>query len=291
MKYRDSGAEPEEILQITLTPEESKRFIAEGLLRHRKVMRARERGAILFKGGSTVSAASCRICGEPTRICGLITEKGTKTNLSEEGAHVLLYRENAAAGGVRIEWLDEDEAFRRGCRSLGRDDLVICGANAIDAFGNAAMMTGSAFGGDVPAALADWDSEGIHILVPVGCEKLIPGRLPEIVRRTGRLHKTMSFGMAVGLVLVPGEVFTEVEAAELLADVEAVVIGAGGLGTAQGSVVLDIRGTEEEVEKIYSVVKHIKCSTIKGEYEVRECGFPNPNCGAHFTCVYKGMEW
>ena len=51
----------------------------------------------------------------------------------------------------------------------------------------------------------------------------------------------------------------------LLADVEAIPIAAGGIGGAEGSIALLIKGTEEHVRKAVSLVQK-----IKGEAQVEE---------------------
>jgi hypothetical protein len=56
---------------------------------------------------------------------------------------------------------------------------------------------------------------------------------------------------------VTGEVFTEIDAIRLLADVEAGLFAAGGICGAEGSVWLGITGTPEQEEKAGKLVKEI----------------------------------
>jgi hypothetical protein len=58
---------------------------------------------------------------------------------------------------------------------------------------------------------------------------------------------------------------TEVEALRILAEVEAIPIAAGGIGGAEGSTILLVKGTEEQVQKTISIVEK-----IKGEPQVKE---------------------
>jgi hypothetical protein len=62
-----------------------------------------------------------------------------------------------------------------------------------------------------------------------------------------------------------GTVITEVEALRLLAGVEAIPIAAGGIGGAEGSIVLLLKGTESEVRKAIGLIER-----TKGETPVRE---------------------
>jgi hypothetical protein len=57
-----------------------------------------------------------------------------------------------------------------------------------------------------------------------------------------------------------GHIVTEIEALEILTDVTAIQIGAGGIGGAEGAVRLLIRGTKDEVEGALEVI-----DTVQGE--------------------------
>jgi hypothetical protein len=67
-------------IQITLTSPEGKRIIAKGIKAFPGVQKARKRGKILLKGGTTVSAVSEELCGKPMTISGMITPQGTLTS-------------------------------------------------------------------------------------------------------------------------------------------------------------------------------------------------------------------
>jgi hypothetical protein len=64
-------------LQFTLTSAEGKWMIAKGIKSSPGVWKIREKGKILLKGGTTLSAVSQEVCGTPMRISGMITTQGT----------------------------------------------------------------------------------------------------------------------------------------------------------------------------------------------------------------------
>ncbi len=64
-------------IQFTLTSAEAKWVIAKGVKSSKRVQQTRERGKILLKGGTTISAVSQELCGRPLRISGMITPQGT----------------------------------------------------------------------------------------------------------------------------------------------------------------------------------------------------------------------
>ncbi len=266
--------------QITLTVEESKYLIAHAVAEHDLVKRVLANGTILLKGGSTVSFISEILTGKPLRLCGIITERGTVTDVSPvtSGAHVALLKNK--------EFINIDEDFLDHVYALTDSDLIICGANAIDSFGNAALMVGSPGGGETPLALNTWYAEGVPVIIPVGLEKMIPGNINDIVKKTGRRNKLYAFGMSVGLVPIIGDILTEIEALEILFRVQAIPIGAGGLGNAQGSVTFDVSGSEDNLSELKEYVLALKERKMHANVE-NECKAVNPRCGTHLHCIYK----
>ncbi len=80
--------------QFTLTVSEGKRLIAKAIASLPEVRKALSDGMILLKGGTTVSALSEELCGQPLRISGRVTPRGTVSSgaAEPEGAHSLLLR-------------------------------------------------------------------------------------------------------------------------------------------------------------------------------------------------------
>lgn len=109
----------------------------------------------------------------------------------------------------------------------------------------------------------------------------------------GGKGKSMSWGMAVGLMPLPGELFTEIEAIKQLANVECFQIGAGGIGDAQGSITLEIwPSTDKDYDKIIDVLKEVKSKNreISGMKEsLIECEAICSNCKRHIGCGYKSQ--
>jgi hypothetical protein len=271
------------IAQITLTVEESKRLIAKAISIHPKVKKTLDQGSILFKGGTTVSEISEIIVGKRLRLCGITTGRGTVINmgLEDSSPHVALYKQG--------EFRNIDESFLDDVLKLTDKDLIICGANAIDSYGNAAMMTGSLGGGDTPYAFSTWYGEGVPVIIPVGLEKLIPNNINDIIKRTGRRKKVYSTGMAVGLMPVIGEIVTEVEAINLLTGLKAIPIAAGGMGIGKGSITFDVEGEKTKLKDLMALILKIKeeVSDLKENYI--ECEPICVHCKEHLGCIYKRM--
>jgi hypothetical protein len=270
------------VLQFTLTIEEGKELIARGILKHPLFMQARKRGSILLKGGTTVSRIAEKITGKPLRICGRITPRGTVSSGEVcKAPHSVLIK------GDEVKNIDD--SIIEVSHELGPEDLVICGANAIDSNGRAALMAGSPGGGNVGSAINSWFVEGTKVIIATGLEKLIPGDLSVIVNRTGRKISKISWGMSVGLLLLPGEVFHEIKAVEVLTGLECYPLGAGGLGAANGSITLEATGSKDKIDSLLAIIKEVKDKkNISGTPDsLKECYVGCGRCKFHYSCGYK----
>jgi hypothetical protein len=268
-------------VQFSLTVSEAKRLIAKAVVSLPEVRHALENGKIILKGGTTVSAVFEEMGGGPLRISGRISPRGAVTakSASSEHAHSVLLEK----GDVK----NIDDTIIEVSRNLGRDDVVIISGNALDTQGNAAMMAGSAGGGNPGTAISAMLAQGAHIIIPIGLEKLIPGFVHEAVQAAGR-DKDLSYGMAVGLIPLVGRVITEKEAAEILFRVKCTVIGRGGIDGAEGATVMDADGDADEVEKLLRILDEIRGAGISGESgSLQECNGRGPRCKEHRSCIYR----
>ena len=74
------------------------------------------------------------------RICGRISKNGMKRSKAEsQGAHFLLYEHG--------EIQNVDSCLEHTLQTMGPGGLFVTGANALDAFGHAALLIGSPGGG------------------------------------------------------------------------------------------------------------------------------------------------
>ena len=271
-------------IQITLTVNEAKRVIAKGMAKLPAVQEALRSGKIFLKGGTTVSAVCEELVGRPLRISGRIVPKGTKTGgTSLAGFHSVLIEHG--------ECKDVDETLEAAIESLKAEDVAVMGANAIDPFGNAAMMYGASLGGKPGRIISGLMAEIKNILIAAGLEKLVPGPLPEIIQHFGRKEIALSMGMAVGLTPLIGNIITEKDAIPLLADVHCSVIGKGGIFGAEGATTMIIDGEKEELEKVFQIILSIKGEKVSGiEESLIECQAPSERCKLHRACIYKKSQ-
>lgn len=271
----------ETCIQVSLTVAEGKRLIAKGIAALPEIQEAFAQGKILLKGGTTVSAVSEELVGRPLKISGRISPTGTRTcRDSTLTGHV------AVLTGSRFEAVDD--ILKDVVPTLGRDDVVIIGANILDSDGNAAMCVGGALGGPPGEVLTGIQGSGAKIIIAVGLEKLIPGRVSDAVMAAGRNAMNQAQGMAVGLVPLVGKVITERDALFGLAEVSCTVIAKGGIGGAEGATTMVVAGAPTQVAKAAEIVNQVKGSVISGlAGSLEECRPGDAGCRNHKGCVYK----
>ncbi len=268
-------------IQFSLTVSESKRLIAYAVSQMKSVRHAMKNGKVIFKGGTTVSCAAEILVGTPLRICGRISQRGAVSSKVREGAaHSLLYSQG------QITNIDEDYDDR--IMEMGPEDVIITGANIIDIHGNAAMLAGSPAGNRCGKGVSAMTVEGAKVIVAAGIEKLIPGSVYDSVKCAQRKGIDSSRGMACGLFPVVGELVTELEAIQEISNVNAVLIGKGGIAGGEGSCLFQAWGTEPEIKRLEDILDQCYGKDISGTAEsLTECSFPCAGCREHLSCSYK----
>ncbi|MHB1413923.1 MAG: DeoR/GlpR family DNA-binding transcription regulator [Chloroflexota bacterium] len=268
--------------QVSLTPNEAKRLIAKAIVALPEVHAALAGGRVLLKGGTTVSAVAEELGAMPLRISGRVSALGAKAAWGTEKTvpHSVLIE--------RGEPRNVDDSLEQTVERLRGTDVAIIGANAIDVYGNAALMAGAPLGGPPGRILAGLLAQGTQIIIAAGLEKLIPGRIEEAMRAAGRSSAKVAMGMAVGLMPVYGRLVTEREAFTVLANVRCTVIGAGGIMGGEGSTTVVLEGEEDEIRRAFALAEAVKGSPLSGCVEsLEECGPGCPSCRQHLACIYR----
>jgi hypothetical protein len=251
---------------FTLTSAESKRLIAKGVVRLPEVQAALQEGLIFIAGGTTNAFVA-------EELTGMSIEKGHYTaGVISKGVHCMTdpavrKQPIVLRDGQPVEMTMPEalEAFR------GRD-VFIKGGNAVDLDGNVGVMVGEPWGGTIGRSMGRLMTLGAKLIMPVGLEKLIPS-VPAAANFAGLDEVDYTLGMRIGIIPVTyGRVMTELDALELLADLDEVVhVSSGGVGGSEGAVTLGITGETEEVQKVMELVR-----SIKGEPALqtskRKCG-------------------
>jgi hypothetical protein len=234
---------------ISFTVSESKRLIARGVAAFDIVRRALDSGIVAVLPGTTNGYVIEELTGEPfdkpRYVAGRTLPFGfpgqTPTNTS---AGLVLDR------GQRLA-VKAEEAVAK----MGPGDVLIKGANALNyERRQAGVLIGHPTGGNVGVALGTVVARRIRYLLPVGLEKSVPGNLHEAAALMNRDPD----GKGPTLWVVPGDIFTEIEALEVLTGARAVPAGAGGIAGAEGAVWLAIFGDRETLERTETLIESIR---------------------------------
>jgi len=236
---------------FVLTVSESKRLIARALKRHPAVINALARGTVVVAKGTTNSYVYEELAGEAIHkphYCTGTTKPSHGAEWAETKAEIpdLVLRNGERQHGV---------AATEAVADMGPGDVFIKGANALNYdLGQAGILIGHPTGGTVGATIGTVIARRIRLIIPVGLEKSIPGDLSALCYD---LADVGANGKGPMLWPVDGEIFTEIEAVDVLSGARAAPIGAGGIAGAEGSIRLSIWGAPPEVDRAGAAIEDI----------------------------------
>ena len=263
---------------FTLTPAESKRLIGKGVAALPEIQHAQKNGYLLVGRGSTNAYILEELLGKKIKKEGYTAGQIIKGILCVLGAEertkpVTFYKGKplpVEPGSV----LDK----------LTAGDILLKGANAIDADGNVGVIMASPAGGTMGQFYMAMKARGLEIIYPVGLEKMIPS-----VEAAAQFGGTMTLGKTIGArvgmaCVADSRVFTELDAIETLFGVYAVHFASGGWGGAEGCVTLVVEGADAKVNKCIKFIEQ----KIKGEPPLPAAKTPCKTC--NIPCSFQGKE-
>jgi hypothetical protein len=237
--------------QVVLTVSESKRLIAKGVAAMPEVKKAMKEGMVVIATGTTNAYVLEELWGKKIDKrryrSGITTPKPPEKHPEpqEEGIPDIVFRKGEVASELnRYNAVEEME----------QGDVYIKGANALDYLGGkAGVLIGSSTGGTVGAVIGNVIGKKIHLVIPIGLEKLIYGDIDD-------LHWLAAQEDSAGPSLWPltGTIITEIEALQIITGVDANLYAAGGIAGAEGAVRLLLDGTEKEVKTALELVVSLK---------------------------------
>ena len=228
--------------QFVVTSSMGKRLIGKAMARHPAVLEALKKGTLVIVAGTTngyvaeeVLAATGQAEGFTRRGFrrGLTVPPGGKAPAAEFAGDVVLV-DGVWQKGQQI--FDVADGLRTG-------DVVLKGANAVSPdLSKAAVQIGHPQAGTIGATLPAVFGRRVRLIVPVGLEKRICDDVDDVA---AAVNDPAAEGPR--LLPMPGEVFTELDAVELLTGASAFLVAAGGVCGAEGAVWLGVQGTDEQL--------------------------------------------
>ncbi len=244
---------------IALTQPECKRIIAKGIAEHPLVHETLKEGKIFVARGSTnayiIEELAKNSIAKNHYVAGQMT--GDKE----------LFRFGSLNADKRLPEMVFDQGMLKNVtdseieiKNLGPNDLIFKGANALGSDWIAGVYIAHPESGTIGLIVPSAIAKGIPIMVPMSLIKYIPESVWDLSQMMGNktFDKDYVMGNPIGLMAIPGEAFTELEAFDILfPEVDVYVIGAGGVGRAEGSVHFLLEGDEEEVKEAYHTIQEI----------------------------------
>jgi hypothetical protein len=236
---------------FVLTVAESKRLIARALKRHPAVLKALNQGIVAVAKGTTNSYVVEELTGEAIDKPDYCTGVTKPARGAEDAETANKLPDLVLRRGERQEGLSAVDVVAE----MGPEDVFVKGANAINyAKRQAGILIGNPVGGTIGAAIGTVVARRATLLIPVGLEKNIPGDIHDIYSDLTAVGQN---GSGPTLWPVDGEVFTEIEAVQLLSGARAGLIGAGGIAGAEGSVRLSVWGEPGQVARAEAAIEDI----------------------------------
>jgi hypothetical protein len=244
------------IVQITLTPVEGKRIIAKAIASLDHVQQAYKEGIVIVATSTTTSYVVEELLGKEIKnkgmfTAGVVTKDGCQITKMDKR-----YKHHVFEEGNLTECTTPE--LKSYLARMGPKDVFIKGANALDPFGAAGILLHGTGGGTIGASWGFLTRNGIPFIIAAGLEKLVPVNLADAATKTGKNVIDKAMGLKCGMMVVHGQIMTEMEAFKLLHGVNVIPIGGGGINGGEGCKIFLLEGHDENVNAAYEMAKELK---------------------------------
>jgi hypothetical protein len=237
--------------QFVETTAMGKRLIGKGMAAHPALERVLEKGRLAIIAGTTNGYVAEEVLERLGQREGF-TRAGFRRGITVAPGH------KAGSADFPGDVIIVDGQWQRGltvddvAEDLREGDVVLKGANAFDARGKAAVQIGNPRGGTIMAAVPAVIGRRVRLIVPVGLEKRV---LEDVYDLAQRCNAPGAEGPR--LYVLPGEIFTELDAIRLLTGAVPCLLAAGGVYGAEGAAWLGIDGSAEQVEAAAALIRSV----------------------------------
>lgn len=237
--------------QFVVTTAMGKRLIGKGMAAHPAVEQVLERGRLVIIAGTTNGYVAEEVLDRIGQREGFERAGFRRGITVAPGA-------KAASAEFPGDVVIVDGAWQRGLTvvdvagDLHEGDVILKGANAFDRRGKAAVQIGHPQGGTIMAAVPAVIGRRVRLIVPVGLEKRVLEDVHDLAQRCNAPGVD-----GPRLYVLPGQIFTELDAIRLLTGAEPCLLAAGGVYGAEGAAWLGIDGTEEQVEAAAALIRSV----------------------------------
>ncbi len=241
--------------QVTLTPAEGKRLIAKAISCMDSVQKAYREGTLIIATSTTTAYVAEELMGKEINkgmfTAGVVTKEGASITKADGRYKHYVFEKGALKECTTPELVPY-------LARMGPDDVMIKGANAIDPFGAAGILLAGSGGGTIGTAWGHLIRNGAQLIIAAGLEKLVPGPLDGVAPMMGTEVIDKAMGWKCGMMVVQGQIITEMEAMKLLFGVDVIPVAGGGIDGAEGCKIFLLGGPDENVELAYEGLSEIK---------------------------------
>jgi len=240
--------------QFVLTPAMGKRLIGKAMARHPAVESALAGGTLVIVAGSTngyVAEEVLQAAGQAEAFARRGFRRGTVTPPDFDPTSV----KAPFPGDVVLvagTWQKGKQIFDV-ADGLGAGDVILKGANALDPVARrAAVLIGHPQLGTSGPAIAAAVGRRVRLIVPVGLEKRVFEPIADLAAAANDAGAE-----GPGMLPLPGEVFTELDAIALLTGAEGRLLAGGGVYGAEGAVWVGVSGEPERIDAARQLIEAV----------------------------------
>jgi hypothetical protein len=241
--------------QVTLTPAEGKRLIAKAISCMDSVQKAYQEGTLIIATSTTTAYVAEELMGKEINkgmfTAGVVTKEGASITKADGRYKHYVFEKGALKECTTPELVPY-------LARMGPDDVMIKGANAIDPFGAAGILLAGSGGGTIGTAWGHLIRNGAQLIIAAGLEKLVPGPLDGLAPMMGTEVIDKAMGWKCGMMVVQGQIITEMESMKLLFGVEVFPVASGGIDGAEGCKIFLLEGPAKNVELAFEVLSEVK---------------------------------
>ena len=249
--------------QFVITPAMGKRLIGKGMAAHPAIVEVLAGGTLVIVAGSTNAYVAQEVLAATGQAAGfsplgfrrgvVVPPKNATPPLAE--GDLPGQKAGPFPGDVVLmdgKW-DPGKTIFDVADGLKAGDVILKGANAVDLRGRqAAVLIGHPQAGTAGAAIAAATGRRVRLIVPVGVEK----RVDEPVADLAALVNSPD-SQGPGMLPLPGQVFTELDAIALLTGATATLLAAGGVHGAEGAAWVGVAGEPDQVEAAAELIDSV----------------------------------
>ena len=253
-----------------MTPTESKKLISKAVVKLDSFKRALDKGTIVIHPSSTtvfiLSEIGYQLEPSELWICGLTIPRGlcASAEILQEVSRVGKFDPKEYSH----DWIIRNGKLTRGLQlkdvlpQLGKGDLYTKSPNSIDPNGKVGVLFSAKGAGTIGIVKRAQRKQGFEIILPTGLEKLVPKPIEEICRESPKHGMNFCTGTPCGVICLEGTAITELEAIRILSGAESIPVASGGVGDAEGSLVVVVRGDEQQIRKASEVLGGVKGASL-----------------------------